>query len=96
MIGDLAGPASERAVNGLAHDGSAGEVAFHPLDVTREADWVEVTDRILRDLGRLDILVNNAGVALLKDIEATTLAEWRDVMAVNLDGPFLGCKHAAA
>ena len=94
VIGDVAGPAAERAVSELAPDGSAGEVAFHPLDVTREADWVQVTDRIVRDLGQLDILVNNAGVALLKDIEATTLAEWRDLMAVNLDGPFLGCKHA--
>jgi 3(or 17)beta-hydroxysteroid dehydrogenase len=94
VIGDLAGPASERAVRQLAHEGSGGEVAFHPLEVTREADWAEVTDRIVRDLGRLDILVNNAGVALLRDIEATTIEEWRGLMAVNLDGPFLGCKHA--
>ena len=50
--------------------------------------------RMVRDFGRIDILVNSAGVVLLKDIEATTLEEWRDLMAVNLDGVFLGCKHA--
>jgi NAD(P)-dependent dehydrogenase (short-subunit alcohol dehydrogenase family) len=67
---------------------------FHRLDVTREDEWVAVTDAAVRDFGRIDILVNNAGVVLFKDIEATTLDEWRDLMAVNLDGVFLGCKHA--
>jgi 3(or 17)beta-hydroxysteroid dehydrogenase len=64
------------------------------LDVTREADWIAVTDAIAADFRRLDIVVNCAGVVLLKDIETTTLAEWQALMAVNLDGTFLGCKHA--
>jgi NAD(P)-dependent dehydrogenase (short-subunit alcohol dehydrogenase family) len=68
--------------------------SFHRLDVTREDEWVAVTDAVARDFGRIDILVNNAGVVLFKDIEATTLDAWRDLMAVNLDGVFLGCKHA--
>jgi NAD(P)-dependent dehydrogenase (short-subunit alcohol dehydrogenase family) len=68
--------------------------SFHRLDVTSEPDWIAVTDAVVSDHGRLDILVNSAGVALLKDIEATTLDEWRALMAVNLDGTFLGCKHA--
>jgi 3(or 17)beta-hydroxysteroid dehydrogenase len=64
------------------------------LDVTREADWVAVTDAVVAEFGRIDIVVNCAGVVLLKDIETTTLEEWRTLMAVNLDGTFLGCKHA--
>lgn len=67
---------------------------FHQIDVTREDEWVAVTDAVVRDFGRIDSLVNNAGIVLFKDIEATTLDEWRDLMAVNLDGVFLGCKHA--
>jgi len=67
---------------------------FHKLDVTREDEWIAVTDAVVRDFGRIDIVVNCAGVALFKDIEATTLDEWRELMAVNLDGTFLGCKHA--
>jgi NAD(P)-dependent dehydrogenase (short-subunit alcohol dehydrogenase family) len=67
---------------------------FHRLDVTREDEWVAVTDAVVRDFGRIDVVVNNAGVVLFKDIEATTLDAWRDLMAVNLDGVFLGCKHA--
>ena len=89
VIGDVDGAAAEHAVATLGPSAS-----FQPLDVTREEDWVRVTDAIVRDLGRLDVLVNNAGVVLLKDIEATTLAEWRGLMAINHDGVFLGCKHA--
>ena len=49
---------------------------------------------------RLDVLVNNAGVTGfhqkwgLQDPEHATLKSWRAVHAVNLDGVFLGCKHA--
>jgi 3(or 17)beta-hydroxysteroid dehydrogenase len=89
VVGDLEGAASERALAALGHD-----VSFRALDVVREDEWIAATDRIVDEFGRLDILVNNAGVALLKDIEATSLEEWRGLMAVNLDGPFLGCKHA--
>jgi len=64
------------------------------LDVTREEDWIAVADTVAAEFGRIDIVVNCAGVALLGDVEATTLDEWRALMAVNLDGTFLGCKHA--
>jgi 3(or 17)beta-hydroxysteroid dehydrogenase len=89
VIGDLDRAAGERAAATLGERG-----AFHPLDVTDEAQWIAVTDAIVRDHGRLDILLNNAGIALTKDVETTTLDEWRRVMAINLDGVFLGCKHA--
>lgn len=72
----------------------AQRARFHKLDVTRENEWIAVTDAVVSEFGRLDILVNSAGVSLLKDIETTTLDEWRRLMAVNLDGTFLGCKHA--
>src|SRR5215469_4531222 len=71
-----------------------GRASFQRLDVTAEDRWIAVTDALVRDRGRLDILINSAGVSLLKDIEATTLDEWRTLMAVDLDGTFLGCKHA--
>ena len=45
---------------------------------------------------RLDGLVNAAGLAALGNIEETDFATWRQIMAVNLDGTFLGCKHGLA
>jgi 3(or 17)beta-hydroxysteroid dehydrogenase len=89
VIGDIDRAAGERAAATLGP-----RATFQKLDVTSGDDWVAVTDAVVRDHGRLDVLVNNAGVVLLKDVEATTLAEWRDLMAVNHDGVFLGCKHA--
>jgi NAD(P)-dependent dehydrogenase (short-subunit alcohol dehydrogenase family) len=64
------------------------------LDVTREADWQAAMAAIERTHGRLDGLVNNAGVATPGDVEETSFAEWRRVMAINADGVFLGCKYA--
>jgi NAD(P)-dependent dehydrogenase (short-subunit alcohol dehydrogenase family) len=68
----------------------------HALDVTSEDDWQSVLDEIGRVHGRLDGLVNAAGIALLASIEDTDYASWRRVLAVNLDGTFLGCKYALA
>jgi 3(or 17)beta-hydroxysteroid dehydrogenase len=68
----------------------------HALDVTSEADWQTALAEVERAHGRLDGLVNAAGIALLATIEDTDYASWRRVLAVNLDGTFLGCKHALA
>src|ERR1700674_3366129 len=68
----------------------------HALDVTSEDDWLRVVAEIDRAAGRLDGLVNTAGIVALGSVEDTDLATWRRVIAVNLDGTFLGCKHALA
>jgi len=89
VLTDRDRPAAETALAALGN-----RATFHLLDVTREEHWIAVTDAAVAEYGRLDVLVNSAGVALLRDIETTTLEEWRTLMAVNLDGTFLGCKHA--
>ncbi len=63
------------------------------LDVTDEAAWSAAAHEIERRHGRLDGLVNNAGVAFIGTVEATSLAQWRRVMDINVDGVFLGCRH---
>jgi 3(or 17)beta-hydroxysteroid dehydrogenase len=68
----------------------------HALDVTSQDDWLRVIGEIERAAGRLDGLVNAAGIAVFGSVEDTDLATWRRVMAINLDGTFLGCKHALA
>jgi 3(or 17)beta-hydroxysteroid dehydrogenase len=66
----------------------------HALDVTSEADWTRTIAAIEQDVGRLDGLVNAAGIVALGTVEDTDYATWRRVMAINLDGTFLGCKYA--
>jgi 3(or 17)beta-hydroxysteroid dehydrogenase len=73
-------------------EGTAG--IDHALDVTSEVDWLRVAAAIAAAAGRLDGLVNSAGIAALGTVEDTDYATWRRVIAVNLDGTFLGCKHA--
>jgi NAD(P)-dependent dehydrogenase (short-subunit alcohol dehydrogenase family) len=82
VASDLAAPEGGDAALALA------------LDVTDEGDWARALDAVLDRFGRLDVLVNNAGLALTKDLEETTLEEWRNIMAVNLDGAFLGTRAA--
>jgi len=78
----------------IATDLAAQAGIDHALDVTSEASWIDVLADVERVHGRLDGLVNAAGIAFLGTIEDTDYATWRRVLAVNLDGTFLGCKHA--
>ncbi|MFM7272847.1 MAG: SDR family oxidoreductase [Gammaproteobacteria bacterium] len=70
------------------------EALFIRHDVASEEQWVEVVASAERRFGKLDVLVNNAGLMRIGTVDQTSLEDWRRVMAVNLDGVFLGCKHA--
>ena len=70
-----------------------GGIARH-LDVTSEAEWIATMAFAQAEAGGLDILVNNAGLFLGKPITQTSLEEWRRIHSVNVEGVFLGCKHA--
>jgi 3(or 17)beta-hydroxysteroid dehydrogenase len=84
-----------RSEGGIAitTDVAESEGIEHVLDVTAEADWMRVTAAIELGVGSLDGLINAAGLGAIGSIEDTDLAAWRRVLAVNLDGAFLGCKH---
>lgn len=72
---------------------AGGRAASMKQDVTREADWEQVVAQTVARLGGLDVLVNNAGVESMSFVTDTSLDEFRRIMAVNVDGVFLGIKH---
>jgi 2-deoxy-D-gluconate 3-dehydrogenase len=63
-------------------------------DVCDEQSSRSMIERAAERFGRVDILVNNAGIAIRKQPESYTLAEWNEVIETNLTGAFV-CAHAA-
>ena len=92
-VADALGAEGARAITS---DLPGRQGAAYALDVTQELDWLRVIAEVGRTHGRLDGLVNAAGIAALGHIEDTDFDTWRQVMSVNLDGTFLGCKHGLA
>jgi 3(or 17)beta-hydroxysteroid dehydrogenase len=93
-VGAAAAAAVSRAGGTALTSDLPGRSAAYALDVTGEDDWLRVIAEIGRQHDRLDGLVNAAGLAALGTVEDTDFATWRKILAVNLDGTFLGCKHA--
>jgi 3(or 17)beta-hydroxysteroid dehydrogenase len=67
---------------------------FRVLDVTDEDGWAATMAEIVAEHGRLDILVNSAGIGTWGDLERTSLADFRLMYRVNVEGTFLACRAA--
>ena len=74
--------------------GRGGKANFAEHDVTSEAGWQAVIGDIRALHGKLDVLINNAGIGMTGLIHEMDYDLWRKMMAVNVDGVFLGTKHA--
>jgi NAD(P)-dependent dehydrogenase (short-subunit alcohol dehydrogenase family) len=68
--------------------------AFVELDVTSSESVRGAMADAEQRFGRLDVLVNCAAIEIEKTLEETSEEEWDRLMAVNLRGTFLACKHA--
>ena len=91
-VTDILEDVGKETVEEIRREG--GEAIFIKHDVTSEDSWSAVVKEVLSEFGKLDIMVNNAGIQIIKEIAETSLEEWRGLLSVNLDGVFLGTKHA--
>jgi NAD(P)-dependent dehydrogenase (short-subunit alcohol dehydrogenase family) len=66
-----------------------------PCDVSVPEQVAAAVQATSARFGRIDALINSAGVAVFKPMLDTRYDEWRQVMATNLDGPFI-CTQAVA
>ncbi len=68
--------------------------AYVKHDVASEEQWIAAIAFAKERFGGLDILVNNAGIFWMKPIALETLEAFRRMQQVNVEGVFLGLKHA--
>ena len=66
-----------------------GKVSFHRLDVTEDSEWAGLA----ASRPEAGILVNNAGISGSGYADPFDLDAWNSLMAINVTGAFLGCRH---
>jgi len=59
------------------------------MDVTDEAAVDAATEQIARELGGIDILISNAGIQIVNPIVNYKFSDWKQMLAIHLDGAFL-------
>jgi NAD(P)-dependent dehydrogenase (short-subunit alcohol dehydrogenase family) len=82
----------ERGLASVVAEIGSGGAASLPLDVTDEAAWAGAM-QLVHERQDLSVLVHAAGIVAASPIRQTSLAEWRRVIATNLDGAFLATRH---
>jgi NAD(P)-dependent dehydrogenase (short-subunit alcohol dehydrogenase family) len=60
-----------------------------PVDISKEDDCARLADVARERAGRVDVLINCAGFFPIRAFEEMTPAEWRQVIDINLTGPYL-------
>jgi 3-oxoacyl-[acyl-carrier protein] reductase len=83
----------EQTANTTAAELNSAQAFALGVDVTDPASIKQMVDAVVERAGGVDVLVNNAGIAgVAAPVASYPLAEWRRIMAVNLDGVFLCCQ----
>ncbi|MDD4870930.1 MAG: SDR family NAD(P)-dependent oxidoreductase [Kiritimatiellae bacterium] len=71
-----------------------GEIMVVPTDISKEKEIERLFRLVEKKFGRLDILVNNAGMGIYGKLVDFSASDFDKIMAVNLRGTFVCCKHA--
>ena len=95
ILTDMNDTVGERVLRDIQAEGGNG-IYIH-LDVANEDDWRAAMALVRQRFGQLNVAVNCAGTNIARSFPTdTTLEDWRRLMSINLDGVFLGTKHALA
>ena len=70
------------------------EVKYHGADMTKPDQIADMVDFAKREFGRLDVLLNNAGVQHVAPIEDFLIANWDQIIAINLSSAFHSIRAA--
>ena len=89
-IADLNREAAEAAAEALKADGATAMAVA--ADVTDEAAVDAAVAAVARAWGGIDVLVSNAGIQIVHALEEFSYAEWKQMLAIHLDGAFLTTK----
>jgi NAD(P)-dependent dehydrogenase (short-subunit alcohol dehydrogenase family) len=81
----------ERAQETISALPGSGHCAFH-VDVGSDASYEAFVAQVRAGWGVPDVLVNNAGIASGGSLTDAPMAEWRDVLEINLLGVVRGCR----
>jgi len=90
ILADILDEAGEERAAALRARGLKAE--YHHLDVRDAAAWAVLVDKAMRTHGHVDVLVNNAGINIPITIEDASAQQFRDILEINLVGPFTGMK----
>jgi NAD(P)-dependent dehydrogenase (short-subunit alcohol dehydrogenase family) len=94
VVADVSKAGAEETVRLVRAAG--GEATAIAADVSVEAEAKAMADVAIATYGRIDVLYNNAGIMPEADhsVVDTPVEVWDQVMAVNVRGVYLACKHA--
>jgi NADP-dependent 3-hydroxy acid dehydrogenase YdfG len=73
---------------------AGGEAVFLVTDIKKRNDLVQLVDLACEIYGRLDVMVNNAGIARLSRIDDLQVADWEEMIDVNIKGTLYGIAAA--
>ena len=87
VIADLKREAAQAAADAICADGA--EAYAIAMDVADEAQVTAGVAEAIAHYGKIDVLVSNAGIQIVNKLTDFSLADWKRMLAIHLDGAFL-------